>query len=305
MEDRLVSVALCTYNGAKYIQEQIESILQQTYSNLEIIVVDDCSKDDTIGIVKSIAEKDARVQYFVNETNLGYNLNFEKACKLCKGNFISISDQDDVWELDKIEKLLKKLTQKPETVLVHSMSANFKADGKTKLRSLKLINFETGSNVLSYMVYNSISGHNMLFKRSLLTASLPFITNVYYDWWLVVQACGLGKIEHLPEILSWHRVHDQNITGAKRPPQPYHEMAQVNIQHFLSVKNLPAPHVKIMQQFKTEIDKYPLPNNKFSWSMFWLLLKNSKSIFAQKKRFFPFWTRFKNSYRIAAHLAKA
>src|ERR1700748_3070750 len=95
----LVSVAMCTYNGEKYIRQQLDSILNQTWRNLEIVIVDDGSSDDTFAIISEYAEKDSRIKCFKNEVNLGFNKNFEHAVELTTGDYIAISDQDDIWLL--------------------------------------------------------------------------------------------------------------------------------------------------------------------------------------------------------------
>src|ERR1700742_3478188 len=103
IQEPLISVALCTYSGEKFLQEQMDSILAQTYKNLEIVIVDDCSTDRTIDIINSYAEKDKRIKLFQNDTNLGFNKNFEKALSLTTGEYISISDQDDTWLPQKLQ----------------------------------------------------------------------------------------------------------------------------------------------------------------------------------------------------------
>src|ERR1700754_726282 len=108
-EELLVSIALCTYNGEKYISQQLDSILRQTHRNLEIIIVDDCSADNTFNIVKRYSILDSRIKCFRNEVNIGFNKNFEKAIKLATGDYIAISDQDDIWLPGKVELLLNNI----------------------------------------------------------------------------------------------------------------------------------------------------------------------------------------------------
>src|SRR5437868_2195931 len=122
----LVSVVMCTYNGSRFVAEQIESICSQTYKELQVIIVDDASSDNTYDIVTQWAAKDPRIQAYRNENNIGFNLNFNKACKLATGDFIAIADQDDIWELTKIEKLMSKINESPDILLVHCISARFK-----------------------------------------------------------------------------------------------------------------------------------------------------------------------------------
>lgn len=90
----MISIAMTTYNGEKYLREQLDSILNQTFSDFELIICDDCSKDATVKILEEYSLKDKRVRYFVNEKNLGFKKNFEKAISLCSGEYVAFSDQD-------------------------------------------------------------------------------------------------------------------------------------------------------------------------------------------------------------------
>jgi glycosyltransferase involved in cell wall biosynthesis len=94
----MISLAMPTYNGERFLREQLDSIYNQTIVPDEVIVVDDCSTDGTISILEEYKKKYG-LKYWVNEKNLGYNKNFEKAISLCTGDYIALSDQDDVWFL--------------------------------------------------------------------------------------------------------------------------------------------------------------------------------------------------------------
>lgn len=105
----LVSVAMTTYNGEKFLREQIDSILNQTYQNLEIVICDDCFTDGTFGILEEYERRDSRIKLRRNERNLGFIKNFEQAVSLCTGEFIALSDQDDIWEPWKLEESVKNI----------------------------------------------------------------------------------------------------------------------------------------------------------------------------------------------------
>lgn len=99
-----VAVVMCTYNGEKFLREQLDSILDQTYPISEIIIQDDRSTDGTVALLKEYEERHPNIHVFVNEQNLGFNLNFKTACMRPTTDLIAISDQDDVWFKDKIER---------------------------------------------------------------------------------------------------------------------------------------------------------------------------------------------------------
>ena len=96
MEKCRISVALASYNGGNYLKEQLESIYAQSLLPNEVIVCDDCSTDNSIEILNAYKEKHC-LRYFINEKNLGFVKNFDKAISLCSGDYIALSDQDDVW----------------------------------------------------------------------------------------------------------------------------------------------------------------------------------------------------------------
>ena len=103
-----VDILMATYNGEKYVKEQIDSILNQTYKNIQLIISDDCSTDSTRDILKQY-EQNERVKIYYQEKNLGYIKNFEFLLKHVENDVYMLSDQDDFWKEEKIEKSLEKL----------------------------------------------------------------------------------------------------------------------------------------------------------------------------------------------------
>ncbi|MFT4918317.1 MAG: glycosyltransferase involved in cell wall biosynthesis, partial [Zhongshania aliphaticivorans] len=99
MMDQLpkISVAMCTYNGERFLAEQLDSILNQTYKNIELVVVDDVSTDGTLRLLDEYAARDGRIRVIRNSENIGFVRNFEKAMGACSGEFIALADQDDIW----------------------------------------------------------------------------------------------------------------------------------------------------------------------------------------------------------------
>ena len=115
----MISVSMCTYNGAKHIREQLESITEQSVQPDEIIICDDGSSDDTIKIAKEIlAEWSGKSKVIKNEVNLGFSKNFIKAIELCEGDIIFLCDQDDVWHKEKIAIMTDMLAKHQDALLV-------------------------------------------------------------------------------------------------------------------------------------------------------------------------------------------
>lgn len=108
----LVSIALATYNGEKFIAEQMESILNQSFQDFEVIIHDDCSADETYNLLRQFAQKDSRIVLKKNEYNLGFAKNFKTIVDDCSGKYIAFSDQDDIWDIRHLEVLLSIIENK-------------------------------------------------------------------------------------------------------------------------------------------------------------------------------------------------
>lgn len=206
----LISVALCTYNGSRYLREQLDSLARQTYPRLEIVAVDDVSADDTWQILQEYAGR-LPMKIYRNETNLGYIRNFEKAMSLCRGTFIAPCDQDDVWLPEKLEKLAARCQGQ---LLVYCDSELIDAQGHSlHQRASAKVNPIGSARPNALLFSNCASGHAMLFRRELLAPALPFPGQVAHDWWLMYAAASLGSIAYLPEALVQYRQHPANVTN--------------------------------------------------------------------------------------------
>jgi len=213
----LVSIALCTYNGEAYLREQLDSIVNQSYSPIEIIAVDDCSSDNTLSILKEYAANYSFIKVFVNPENLGYIRNFEKALQLCSGKFIALSDQDDIWDLYKIEKQVKAIGYH---ILVYHDSEFVDQNGQLLNKKMSdIMNLYRGDQPESFLFFNCISGHSVLMKKELRDELLPFPNAYFHDWWMGYVATNLGSIDCIDEPLVKYRQHnkaDTNILKRKR-----------------------------------------------------------------------------------------
>lgn len=218
MNDKaLVSIALCTYNGETYLREQLDSIVNQSYTALELIVVDDCSSDNTLSILKDYAARHSFIKLFVNPENLGYIRNFEKALQLCSGDFIALSDQDDIWDSNKIEKQVRAIGK---NLLVYHDSEFVDQNGQSLHRKMSdIMNLYRGDKPEAFLFFNCISGHSVLMKKELRDELLPFPNAYFHDWWMGYVATNLGSIDFIEECLVKYRQHqkaDTNILKRKR-----------------------------------------------------------------------------------------
>ena len=214
LESPLISIVITTYNGEKYLHTQLDSIINQTYTNLEIIIIDDCSKDNTQCIINEYALLDKRIKFYYNNNNLGYIKNFEKGIKLSTGKYISLCDQDDVWNLNKTSKLLNKINHF-DLAYCNSLfvDQNLKSLNKTFKDKSNMIN---SNDPLNYLIRNNISGHALIFKKDLLSNNFKFPEFITHDRWLAFLASARNGTVFLDESLVKYRIHNNNSLGGKK-----------------------------------------------------------------------------------------
>lgn len=206
-----VSVVLATYNGERFLQTQLDSIVQQTYPHLDVIVVDDRSTDDTQRILKQYATQYSFIKVIVNETNLGYIRNFEKGMLLATGDLIALSDQDDIWHPDKITILVDELGDS-DVVFADSRLIDDN-DQPLGVNFSDVRQLQSFDSCLSFLIGNTVSGHNMLIRKRLLDQCLPFPPHIPHDHWLCFVGTFTQPIKFVPQLLVDYRQHATNVYG--------------------------------------------------------------------------------------------
>ncbi len=292
----LVSIVMCTYNGAAYLHEQLKTILAQTYPAHEIIIVDDASTDNTWDLLMEWQQLHPLIRLYRNVKNLGFNRNFEKALSLATGDYISVADQDDIWMPQKTELLVEALQTSPGNMLAHCRSASL-YKGQLSFANHKLHRHFSGSDTRKLVFFNHINGHGMMFKKELLSQALPIPNNMYYDWWIAVIATTRGNIASVDKTLVHHRLHDNNahFTKNKKWAPRQYEI----IDNILCLPVLKAEARLFAQKLNGLIKDQVRQKKKLSLPLFLFMFKNRQIIFGHKKRAFPIFSYLKNSLKYA------
>lgn len=208
----MISVCMATYNGAKYIREQIDSILCQLGEDDELIISDDHSTDGTADIIKSYS--DNRIKFFYNELKKGVTHNFENALLKSKGDILFLADQDDVWLPHKLDTLTKFMEQGGYDV-VECNCALVDENLKVTKECYYDENFKQDKPMWQNFVKNSWLGSCMAFKRKVLEASLPFPDKVAaHDLWLCLFAQIHFKCGYTGEVMQLYRRHSETVSFA-------------------------------------------------------------------------------------------
>ena len=208
----LVSVVIATFNGENFLSRQMDSIINQTYPNIEIIVVDDKSIDNTIFLIKNYAVKHPNIKLILNEKTIGNVSSFEKGFQLATGEFIAPCDQSDVWDINKISTLINEIDNHE---IIYSNSELIDANGEKLYKKLSDIkHLRSFNNCLNYTIGNTVPGHTMLIKKCLINRCMPFPTIISYDFWLGFVATCNAPIKFYDKVLIQHRQHKSNVFGA-------------------------------------------------------------------------------------------
>jgi len=206
-----VSVCIASYNGEKYIKEQITSILLQLTNEDELIISDDSSSDKTIQIIESI--NDSRIVLLKHQTFYSHVYNFENALKHAKGEYLFLADQDDVWVPHKLETMLK-LLKTCDLVLSDAVMV----DENMQELNESFFSFQHSSKgILKNLYKNSYLGCCMGFNRHILNIALPFPKDInMHDWWIGLIGEIYGDVYFSHEKLVKYRRHEDTLTPIDR-----------------------------------------------------------------------------------------
>ncbi|MGN2247007.1 glycosyltransferase family 2 protein [Frateuria sp. GZRR35] len=222
----VLSVVLCTYNGAAYLQEQLESLLRQTRRPDEIVIGDDGSQDGTWLLLQAFKEKAAalgiRTQVLRHERNIGFVSNFSRMLQQAMGDILFLCDQDDVWRCDKLATITRCFENDPSLLLLFSDARLVDAGGAplrhTLFEALELTREERaaiheGRAFEVLLRRNTVTGATSAFRRRLVDLALPVGTGWIHDEWLAIVAAAAGRVGMIEESLIDYRQHAGNQIG--------------------------------------------------------------------------------------------
>ena len=204
------SIAMATYNGARFVREQLDSFSAQTRLPDELVVTDDCSTDDTVRVVEEFARTAPfRVALHRNPANLGYVRNFEKALSMCTGDIIFLSDQDDVWFPEKLATVVRHFEADPQVQVVIN-DALLVDEGLRSSGNSQRQNIERAGQPLKSFFTGCCSAH----RKSWHDLALPIPAEVpAHDFWINCLAIEVGCARHLADVLQAFRRHDNNSSA--------------------------------------------------------------------------------------------
>lgn len=234
-----ISVAMATYNGEKYLEEQLQSILEQTTKPDELVVCDDGSTDSTGQIVAQFAHKAPfPVTFHVNDSRLNYADNFMGAAQRCRSDFIAFCDQDDIWAPGKLTAMVVAADHSGANLIVHAAEVFDEANGRTGRVSPGATGLREGVDLLPFGFY---PGFTMMVKRSVVEAFSYSARprdlweperGLAHDRWICFLASILGSVYVLDEELARYRQHQDNASGWMRASKSWNKLIEAGRRRY-------------------------------------------------------------------------
>ena len=263
-----ISVAMCTYNGEKYIKNQITSILSQSVAVDEIIICDDNSNDNTLSILMQFQiENVHKIKIYQNEFNIGSTKNFEKAITICKGDYIFLSDQDDVWKENKVKKVIQYFLNNPLTEAVFSNGdliddKNEKIKNNTLWNSVFFMENQLKKPINLFKLISSkrnmVTGATLCIKKEIKELILPFpeIKKYYHDEWIAITIASRKKLDYISDELISYRIHSKQQIGGKSNVQKDITQKHIKLSNYILGKTNPKSYQDFNLLSKTYFRNY-------------------------------------------------
>jgi glycosyltransferase involved in cell wall biosynthesis len=288
-----ISVCIATYNGANFIEKQLVSIFNQTLKPYEIIICDDCSTDNTIKIIEKYSDKN--IKLYKNNSQLGVIKNFEKAISICKGDYIALSDQDDIWNKNKLQIQMSEIINEEikkgkdfPILCVHDLSLIFENNTLIEESLWEKLGNNPWIPNNNILFTNKYYGCTMLFNKALKDAILPFPTTLpMHDHWIALNAYVLGEIVTIKKPLIYYRRHNANITSLVNKENIFRRL----FHYFRNIKGSDYKQKEILQAYEL-LKKHPNLISKQKLDEMKTIIKISKYNNLIRKLYFSYKYRF-------------
>lgn len=297
-----INILMPTYNGRLYLRKQLDSILNQTFSDFRLFISDDASTDSTLKILKEYEEKDKRIEIYGHQKNIGIAANMEFLIGKVRSEYFMFADQDDVWEPDKIEKTFNKMKETDSDLVYTDVEVT---DSRLKITApsyWKLKGFENKikkyNNFESLYLNNYVTGCTMLIKSKWINEFLPLPQNskyILYDYWIALVISQNGKMSYVDKPTMKYRQHKKNQVGSKTKSEELNSLDEIR-DLFIDVK---------IDHFKTFISREKIFKNQeiiklnYEALNYYEKLKNvSKINFSNWKLFFKLYKYEDFSYKM-------
>lgn len=296
----MISVVIPTYNKEKSITRTVESILEQDYTDFEIIIVDDCSSDDTVRIIENTFKK--RIRLIQSKKNFGANTARNKGVLEARGDYIAFMDSDDVWDKSKLSHCMKYIQETDADVIFHGYRRIF-PNGKEETLPHYDLNME--NNKLRAILWENCVATPTIFGKSEIFKRIPFDEEMpkFQDWELAIRLIGNCDLRFLNETLLTAYVEDNGLTmNMGNAITALERIMKKNERFFTSDDELCAKYYMLMGDFSdrcsnSNTKSYPYYKRAYQLNpTFQLRIKTVLSLFRLSKPLYKLRKKLKITY---------
>lgn len=237
MREPSILICMSTYNGEKFLQAQLDSFVAQSFQNWQLIVHDDGSTDASLKVLEDFAAREPRAKVLHNDGHLGIKRAFLNLLTEADTDYYAFSDQDDVWDPQKLAIMIATLQQQRETLPVLAYSRYSEIDSAGRPLSVPMRKPVYGTQLNDFLLINTVTGCTVVMNHALRDlliqplASIDFTALHMHDWWAALVASALGKVIFVDQALVNYRQHGDNVLGA-----PGHSSFITRLGHALQFK---------------------------------------------------------------------
>jgi glycosyltransferase involved in cell wall biosynthesis len=257
-----ISIIMTTYNGELYIREQLESLLDQTYTNFELYITDDNSTDNTYNILKEYQEKYPFIYITQNKTQLGFVRNFEQLLQKCNSKYISFCDQDDVWHKDKLKISIESLENEDNSIPLLFHSDLYVTNDKLEILynsffRMRHYQFKPYKQLDAMLGRCGVMGNTTVINQKLQSLLLPFPTHLAsHDYWIALIAELFGKRVSYLEPLVYYRIHQNNFSNSITSLNKKRKIVSIINKEY----RLPFQDISREKVLRELLQRYPIHN---------------------------------------------
>jgi glycosyltransferase involved in cell wall biosynthesis len=247
-----------------------------------------------------MAARDARIRVVALQENVGFSANFQQAITQAVAPLIALADQDDIWHPEKIARMLAAFDA--DASLIYCDSVKFSDAPPVSPKPSSKNRRIAGSDPKKISVYNTVSGHAMIIRKSLCEAAFPLPEGVYYDWWLAMVAMASNRVQFLREVLVYQRVHDRNVTLQSNLSESTHRQRfrSTLVKHLDAFRKITTLSAGDQSFFEEGYAYWQISlHQRFNFGLFRWLMRNRAIIYCNKVRRFPLISQLKNSWLLS------
>lgn len=276
----MISVVIPTYNRATTIEKCLDSVLNQTYKDIEVIIVDDCSTDDTVSVVEQYSKKTDKIKLYVLEKNSGACVARNYGVSKSKGEYIAFQDSDDIWRSNKLESQYNTLVQNNSDVVFCAMQLNY-SDGNHRGKKVPNNSYKKGFINFDLLLEKSVISTQTIFGKKECFERVQFDPNMprLQDWDLMLRVVKEFKVFYLDEVLVDAYVQKNSISG--NPNKGIIALNLILKKHesdFSRLKKAMANYWCFMAFFQIQLKQSPMDSYKKSLSTCFTPVNFAKSI---------------------------